>query len=72
MVKKYRSKRDKVAATKGWAAREGWSVREAKRVMDIELFFKGQARWERDSPYHLAMMYEMFRHTTDKGQKEAE
>ena len=62
MVKKYRSKRDKAAAVKGWAAQEGWSVREAKRVMDVELFLKGWAKWEKDSPYHLAMMYEMFRH----------
>ena len=72
MVKKYRSKRDKAAAAKGWAAQEGWSVREAKRVMDVELFLKGQARWERDSPYCLAMMYEMFRQATNEGQKEAE
>ena len=44
MVKKYRSKRDKAAATKGWAAQEGWSVREAKKVMNIELFLKGWAQ----------------------------
>ena len=72
MVKKYRSKRDKAAATKGWADQEGWSVREAERVMDIELFLEGQARWERDSPYHLAMRYEMFRHATNEGWKEAQ
>ena len=47
-------------------------MRETKRVLDIEIFLEGQARWEKDSPYHLAMMYEMFRHATDEGQKEAE
>ena len=47
-------------------------MRETKRVMDVELFLKGQAKWEKDSPYCLAMMYEMFRHTTNEGQKEAE
>ena len=72
MVKKYSSKRDKAEAAKGWAAQEAWSVREAERVMDVELFLEGQAKWEKDSPYCLAMMYEMFRHATDEGQKEAE
>ena len=45
---------------------------ETERVMDIELFLEGQAKWEKDSPYHLAMMYEMFRHAANEGQKEAE
>ena len=40
--------------------------------MDIELFLKGQTRWEEDSPHHLAMLYEMFKHAADEGQKEAE
>ena len=47
-------------------------MRETKRVMDIGLFLEGQAKWEKDSPYCLAMMYEMFRHAADEGQKEAE
>ena len=72
MVKKYRSKTDKAAAAKWQAAQEGWSMREAERVMDVKLFLKGQAKWEKDSPYHLVMMYEMFRHATNEGQKEAE
>ena len=72
MVEKYKSKRDKAAATKGWAAQEGQSVRETKRVMDIELFLKGQAKWEEDSPYHLAMIYKMFRHAANEEHKEAE
>ena len=47
-------------------------MRETERVMDVELFLKGQAEWEKDRPYHLAMMYEMFRHATNEGQKKAE
>ena len=47
-------------------------MRETERVMDIKLFLEGWAKWEKDSLYLLAMMYEMFRHTTDEGQKEAE
>ena len=72
MVKKYNSKRDKAAAPKGQAAWEGWSLRGTKRVMDVELFLDGQAKWEEDSPHWLAMMYEIFRHAANKGQKEAE
>ena len=51
VVKRYRSKRDKAAATKGWAAKGGRSVQETERMMDVELFFEGQAKWEADSPH---------------------
>ena len=44
MTRKYGSKRDKALAAKGWAAKEGLSVQEAKRVMDVELFLKGQGK----------------------------
>ena len=71
MVKKYKSKRDKAAAAKGQAAQEGQSMRETEKVMDVTLFLEGQAKWE-DSPYYLAMKYEMFRHAADEGWKEAE
>ena len=47
-------------------------MRETKRVMDVELFLERQAKWEKDSPYCLAMMYEMFRHAANEGWKEAE
>ena len=40
--------------------------------MDVELFLEGQTGWEEDSPHHLAILYEMFKHATDEGQKEAE
>ena len=72
MTRKYGSKRDKAITTKGLAAKEGLSVCEAKRIMDVELFIKGQAKWEANSPHHLMMFYEMFHRAADKGQKEAE
>ena len=72
MMQKYGSKRDKALATKGQAAKEGLSLQEAERVMDIELFLEGQAKWEADSPHCLMMLYKMFHHAADQGQKEAE
>ena len=72
MEKKYRSKRDKALAAKGQVAKEARSVQETERIMDVELFLKGQTKWEEDSPHHLVMLYEMFKHTADEGQKEAE
>ena len=36
------------------------------------MFLEGQAKWEEDSPHWLAMMYKMFRHATNEGQKEVE
>ena len=72
MTGKYGSKRGKALATKGWAAKEGLAVWEAERVMDVELFLKGQAMWEADSLHHLMVLYKMFYHATDQGQKEAE
>ena len=41
-------------------------------MMDIELFLEGQTKCEEDSPHQLVMLYEMFRHAADEGQKEAE
>ena len=72
MVKRYRSKRDKAAAAKRQAAREGQSVQEIKRMMDMELFLEGQTKWEEHSPHWLVMLYEMFKHVTDEGEKGAE
>ena len=72
MVKRYGSKRYKAVATKGQAAKEGRSVQETERMMDVELFLKGQTKWEEASPHQLVMLYEMFKHTADEGQKEVE
>ena len=40
--------------------------------MDVELFLGLQDRWAEDSPHHLVILYEMFRHVAADGQKEAE
>ena len=40
--------------------------------MDVELFLEGQTKWEADSPQCLMMLYEMFQHAMDQGQKDAE
>ena len=72
MTRKYGSKRDKAIATKGWAAKEGLSVREAERVMDIVLFLEGQTKWGADSSHCLMMLYKMFHHAADEGQKAVE
>ena len=40
--------------------------------MHVELFLEGQAGWEEDSPHCLMMLHEMFQHTSEQGQKEAE
>ena len=69
MVEKYKNKRGKAAAAKGWAAQEGQLVRETERIMDVELFLEGQTKWEKDSPHWLVMLYKMFRHAADEGQK---
>ena len=66
------AKGTKAIAAKGRAAKEGLSVWETERVMDIELFIEGQARWGADSPHCLMMLYEMFQHAADEGQKGAE
>ena len=72
MVKRYGSKRDKAVAAKGQTAKEGRSVWETERMMDVELFLEGQTKWEKDSPHQLVMLYKMFKHTAEKGWKEAE
>ena len=40
--------------------------------MDVELFLGIQDNWAEDSPHHLVVLYEMFRHAAIEGQKEAE
>ena len=72
MVRMYGNKRGKALAAKGWAAKESMSVWETERVMDVELFLKGQTKREKYSPHHLVMLYKMFMHAADKGRKEVE
>ena len=72
MVVEYKSKWEKFQATKQRAADEWKLVREMERVMDVELFLGIQDHWAEDSPHHLVILHEMFRHAAAKGQKEAE
>ena len=67
MSRKYGSKRDKAIATKGQVAKEGLSIWEAERVVDVELFIEGQAKWGADSPHCIMMLYKMFHHAADEG-----
>ena len=41
-------------------------------MMDVELFLEGQTKWEEDSPHQLVMLYEVFKHATNKVQKKVE
>ena len=72
MVAEYQSKREKFQAAKQQATDEWKSMREMERVMDVELFLGIQDRWAEDSPHHLFILNEMFRHVAAKGWKEAE
>ena len=72
MVEGYKSKQEKFQAVKWQAADEQKLVREMERMMDVELFLGIQDKWAEDSPHHLVILYEMFRHVAVKGQKEAE
>ena len=72
MVAEYKSKWEKFQAAKWQAAGEQKPVREMERVMDVELFLGIQDRWTEDSPHHLVILHEMFRHAAAKGWKEVE
>ena len=72
MVAEYKSKREKFQAAKWQAADEWKPVREMERIMDVELFLGIQDCWAEDSPHHVVILHEMFRHVASKGQKEAE
>ena len=47
-------------------------VQELEQTMDVELFLDLQGNWPEDSPHHLIILYEMFWHAANKGQKEVE
>ena len=60
-----------------WIAREqaremGILVREAEHRIDIRLFFDEYPRWEFGTPHWSVILHEMFLHTAERGQKEAE
>ena len=54
-------------------AREmGTSMREAEHRIDIGLFLDKYPRWELGTPHSSVILHEMFLHTAERGQKEAE
>ena len=53
------------------SAKEHRPVREMEWAMDVELFLDLQSSWPEDSPHCLMILYEMFRHAANEGQKEA-
>ena len=72
MVARYHDKQEKFQVAK-WQSTDEWKpVWEMKRVMDVELFLGIQENWAEDSPHCLVVPYEMFRHATIEGWKEAE
>ena len=72
MVVRYHNKREKFQMAKQQSADEWKPVWEMERVMDVELFLGIQDNWAEDSPHCLVVLYEMFRHATIEGWKEAE
>ena len=66
-----------VRVRKSWIAREqaremGTLVREAEQGINIGLFLDKYPRWELGTPHQLVILHEMFLHTAERGQKEAE
>ena len=50
----------------------GLSVREAEWRIDAELFLNEYPRWELGAPHQSVILHEMFLHTAEQGQQEAE
>ena len=50
----------------------GLLVREAEWRIDAELFLDEYLRWELGTPHQSVILHEMFLHTAEEGQKEAE
>ena len=72
MVARYHNKQEKFQVAKWQSADEQKPVWEMERVMDVQLFLGIQDNWAEDSPHHLVVLYEMFRHAAIEGWKEAE
>ena len=63
---------NKSLTAKEWANTEGLSVREVTCHMDVEMFLEGQAGWEVDSHHNSIILYKMFQHAMEQGQKKVE
>ena len=65
-----RVKKSRIA--KEQARETGLSVREAEQRIDAELFLDEYPRWELGAPHQSVILHDMFLHTAEWGQKEAE
>ena len=48
------------------------SIHEAECLIDIGIFLDEYPRWELRTPHRAIILHEMFLHTAERGQKEAE
>ena len=62
----------KSETAKEWARETGLSVREVEQRIDAELFLNEYPSWELAAPHQSIILHEMFLHTAEQGQKEAE
>ena len=62
----------KSQTTREWAREVGLSIREAEQRVDAELFLDEYPRWELGAPHQSVILHEMFLHTAEQGQKDAE
>ena len=53
-----------------WAIEVGLSFREAEWKLDAKLFLDEYPRWEIKTPHQSIILFEMFLHATEQGQKE--
>ena len=54
------------------ARKVGLSIREAEWRLNAELFLDKYPRWEIEGPHWSIILYNMFLHTAEQGQKETE
>ena len=59
-------------AAQDFAEENNTSIHEVECQIDIGLFLDDYPRWELGTPHRAIILHEMFLHTTDRGQKEAE
>ena len=50
----------------------GLSIREAEWRLDTKMFLDEYPRWEIEGPHQSIILYNMFLHAAEQGQKEAE
>ena len=64
--------RPSAKAAQDFAKENDMSIQEAEHQIDIGLFLDEYPRWGLGTPHQSVILHEMFLHTTERGQKEAE